>query len=167
MPLPPRRLPGRQESLEIEAVGRQAGDAKRRERRGRAWRRDDREAELDRLGDKFIAGIGNERRPGVGDQRQRLPFRDAFQRARARLGGVVLMIRRERPLNAVAREQRARHAGVLGQDRIGAGQDRQSPQRHVGEVANRRRHDVKTGIERRRRQELRRQCERFGSSDPS
>ena len=69
-----------------------------------------------------------------------------LQRARARLGGVVLMIGRERPLNAVTREQRARHAGVLGQDRIGAGEDRQSPQRHVGEVANRRRHDIKPGI---------------------
>ena len=47
--LPPRRLPGRQESLEIETVGRQTGDAKGRERRGRAWRGGDGEALRDRL----------------------------------------------------------------------------------------------------------------------
>ena len=142
--LPPRRPPGRQETLEKEPVGRQAGDAKRRERRGGARRGDDGEALLDRFGDQLIAGIGNERRSGVGNERQRLPFGDASERARASLGGVVLVVGRERPLNAVAREQRARYAGVFGQDRVGAGQDRKRPQRHVGEVANRRRHNVKT-----------------------
>ena len=59
----------------------------------------------DRLGDQLIAGIGNERRSGVGNQRQRLPFGDPSQRARARLGGVVLVVGRERRLDPVAREQ--------------------------------------------------------------
>ena len=112
----------------------------------------DGEALLDRFRHKLIAGIGNERRARVGNQSQSLTFANASERPRASLGGVVLMIGRERPLNPVARQQRARHPGVLGQDCIGAGQDRQSPQRHVGEVANRRRDDVKTRIERRRGQ---------------
>ena len=89
------------------------------------------------------------------------------QRARARLGGVVLVIGRERRLDPVAREQRARYAGVLGQDRIRAGQNRQRPQRHVGEVADRRRDDVKAGIERRPGQNRVADDERFDSSDPS
>ena len=96
----------------------------------------------DRLGDQLEAGVGDERRAGVGDQRQRLALRDALQRARARLGGVVLVIGRERRLDPVAGEQRARDAGVLGEDRVGAGEDRERPQRHVAEIADRRRDDV-------------------------
>ena len=150
--LPPRGLPGGQESLESEAVGGQAGDAKGRERRRRSRRDRDGEALRDRLRHKPIAGIGNERRPGVGDQRQRLALGDALERPRTGLGGVVLVVGRERPLDAIAREQRARNAGVLGQNPVGPGQDRQSPERHVHEVADRRRHDIEARTERRGRQ---------------
>src|SRR6185312_4429145 len=108
--LPPRRLPGRQESLEKEAVGGQARDAKGRERRRRPRRDRDREAPRDRLRDELIARIGNERRPGVGDERQRLSAGDAPERPRASLGGVVLVVGRERPLDAITRKQRARNA---------------------------------------------------------
>ena len=144
---PPRRPLGRKESLEIKPVGRQAGDAKGGERGGRARRGGDREAKGYRLGDKLIAGIGDQRSSGVGNERQGLTFGDAPNRARPSLGGIVLVVRRERRLNSVAREQGSRDAGVLGQDRVGAGQHCESAQCHVGEVADRRRHDVKPGAQ--------------------
>ena len=141
--LPPRGPLGRQESLEEETVGRQTGDAKGGERGGRARRGADREAEGDRFGDELIAGIGNQRSSGVGNERQGLPFGDASKRARANLGGIVLMVGRERRLNSITREQGSRNAGVLGQNPVGASQDRERAQRHVGEVADWRRHDIK------------------------
>ena len=96
----------RQESLEKEPVGRQAGDAERGERRGGAGRGGHREARSDGLGDQLVAGIGNQRRAGVGNQRQRLPRRRcARRRARPHFGGVVLVVRRKRRLDAVTREQ--------------------------------------------------------------
>ncbi len=91
---------------------------------------------------RLIAGVGDQRRAGVGDQRQRLALPHAPKRARARLGGVVLVIGDERGLDRVVVEQPARDAGVLGEDRIGGGERLERPNGDVAEVADRRRDDV-------------------------
>ena len=94
-PLAPRGAPGRQKALEKEAVGRQAGDAERGERRGSAGSGGDRESRGDGLGDQLDS---RDRRssgvPASEISASAWPSRDAPERARARLGGVVLVIGR-------------------------------------------------------------------------
>ena len=97
----------------------------------------------DRLATELEAGIGDQRRAGIGYQRHRLALARCAGAARPRLGGVVLVIGRERRLDAVAREQLARDAGVLGQDRIRRRRGSPAPAAYVAEVADRRRDDVK------------------------
>ena len=63
---------GRQEAFEEETVGRQAGDIQRRQHRRGAGDRRHRVARVLRRAHQLVAGIGNQRRAGVGDQRDRL-----------------------------------------------------------------------------------------------
>jgi hypothetical protein len=95
------------------------------------------------------AGIGDQRRAGVGNQRQRFAFGEARDEARADLRRVVLVIGDERRGDLVTLQQTARDAGVLGQDRVGRRQRRQRPERDVGEIADRRRHDIEARRDRR------------------
>ena len=92
---------GRKPSKKNRSVG-SAGDAERGQHRRRARQRGDRVAGLARRAHQLVAGIGNQRRAGVGDQRDGFAARRAapaiFGRASA---GVVLVIGRERRGDAV------------------------------------------------------------------
>jgi hypothetical protein len=80
--------------------------------------------------------------PRVGDERDVAAARELGERARAALFLVVL-VQRDRPrADAVAIEQHARVARVLREHERGLAQHAQRAQRHVLEVADRRRDEV-------------------------
>ena len=138
-----RRLFGRQKALEEKAVGRQAGGSERGQHRRSAGHRNDSEARLDRFAHQFVAGIGNKRRAGIGDQRDRLAFGQAGENFRAGLGRVVLVIRRERCRDAVMLGELAGDAAVLAGDDVGGGENFQSAQTDIAQVSDRRRDQIK------------------------
>ena len=137
-----RARPRRQEALEYEPLG---GKARHRDERGqgrRAGHRHDRHAGGERATDQMVARIGDSRRARVGDERHRragLEPRDEGRRPLA-LDGVV--VAGERARDAVALEERARAARVLGGDEIDLAEDAQRPQGHVLQVADRGGDDV-------------------------
>ena len=148
---PPRGAPRRQETLEEEPVGRQAGDAESRERRRGAGRRRDGEARGDRFGDEFVAGIGDQWGSRVGDERQRLALGHALQRAWPRFRGVVFVVRPKGGVDPVMSEKYPRKAGVLGQNSVRRGEHGERAQRHVAEIADRSGDDVEPRRQRRGR----------------
>ena len=87
---PAGRSPGLrgQEPLEAEPVHRQAGDRERGEHRRRARDAGDRDARLDRRGHQPVAGVGDARHAGVGDQHDPVA---AEERLEQRLGAEVLV----------------------------------------------------------------------------
>ena len=85
-------------------------------------------AGLARRAHQLVAGIGNQRRAGIGDQRDRFAVGKPRQQLRPRLGGVVLVIGRQRRRDAVMLEQLAGDAGVLAGDDVGGGQHFQRAQ---------------------------------------
>ena len=64
-------------------------------------------------------------------------FGEPRQQLRPRLGGVVVVIGRQRRRDAVMVEQLAGDAGVLAGDQVGAGQHLQRPHGDVAQVADR------------------------------
>ena len=92
----PRRLLRRQESFEEEPVGRQRAHHQRREHRGGARHRRHARALLARRAHELVAGVGDQRGAGVGDQRHRRALGEPRQQPGPGLGGVVVVIGRER-----------------------------------------------------------------------
>ncbi len=149
-PRPARALLGRQESREQERIGRQPGAAKRRQQRAGARQARHAMVFVQTIAHQLVAGIGYERRAGVADQRYRLAARQLGQDARALALGVVLVIGAQRSRDGIVRQQRTAVAGILAVDHIGPRQGGQRAQGDVGEVADRRRHQIEP-----RRQSLR------------
>ncbi len=87
------------------------------------------------------AGIGHERRAGIGDERDELPPRMRATSSPARAPFVVLVQADKRCRDAVALQQHVCVARVLARDRVGAAQRVEHAQRHVLQVADRRRAD--------------------------
>ena len=75
------------------------------------------------------AGIGDERRAGIRNKRNRGAVGEPAQQQRPRLRRVVFVIGRLRRRDAVAVEQFARDTGVLAGDQIGAGERFERAQR--------------------------------------
>ena len=73
----------RQEALEAEPVDRQPGDRQRRRHRGRPRHRGDGHAGVDRGPHQPVAGIGDRRHSGVGEQQHRSPPGQRGRPARA------------------------------------------------------------------------------------
>ena len=96
------------------------------------------------------ARIGNERRAGVGHQRDRLARGEPRQELRPRRRGVVLVVGRQRRRDAVVVEQLPRDPRVLAGDQVGRGEGLQRPQRDVAQVADRGGDEVQPGGEPRR-----------------
>ena len=101
----PRRLLRRQEALEEEPVGRQRAHHQRREHRGRARQRRHARALLARRAHQLVAGVGDQRRAGIGNQRNGRAFGEPRQQLRPRLGGVVVVIGRQRGGDGVVVER--------------------------------------------------------------
>ncbi len=91
------------------------------------------------------SGIGNQRRAGIRNQRDGGAVGEPAQQHRPRLGGIVLVIGRERRCDGVAVEQFAGDAGVLAGDQVGAGERFQRAQRDVAEIADRGGNDMQPG----------------------
>ena len=142
----------RQEAREQERVGRQSDAGQGGERGRRTGNARDHDPFIERLAHQLVAGIGDQRRAGVGDQRHRLPGAEPRDQPRALPLGVVLVIRRELAAQAEMRQQLLRVARVLGGDQIGAGEHRERAKRDVGEIADRRRHEIEAGRQRPRDQ---------------
>ena len=143
--LAPRGVLGRQKAFEEEAVGRQAGDAERGEHRRGAGDRRHRGAGVLRGAHQPVARIGDQRGAGIGHQRDRAAVAEASEDFRPRRLRIVVVIGRERRLDAVAVEQPGGDAGVLARDEIGSRQRLQRPQRDVGEVSDRGGHQIEPG----------------------
>ncbi len=143
-PRAPRLLPRRQESFEEEPVGRQARARDRRHHRGGARHGSHHVAGGLRLPHQLEAGIGDQRRAGVGHERHRVAGIEPRQQLRPCRGGVVVVIGDERRVQAIAVEQPVGHASVLAGHHVDAGQDFERTQRHVPKIADRGRHEIQS-----------------------
>ncbi len=147
-----RRWPsfgGRKPSKKNRSVGRPATASAASAADG-AGHRVDGVTGLARRAHQLEARIGNERRAGVGDERDRFAGGEPRQELRPRRRGVVLVVGRQRRRDAVVVEQLAGDAGVLAGDHVGRGERLQRPQRDVAQVADRGGDEVQSGGEPRR-----------------
>ncbi len=109
---------GRQETLEGEAVARQSADRQRGHGCAGAGNRDHRNAGAACGAHQNEARIGDQRRAGVGDQRQRLTVPQLFDQALAELAFVVFMQRDHRPADSEVAQQLLAGPRVFGTDAI-------------------------------------------------
>ena len=144
----PRTAFLRQEAFEEEAVGRQARHDERRQHGGRPRNRGDLDPGRQRFLNQLIARIGDERRAGVGDEREPRAVLEARDEMRAHHARIVLVIGDERRGYAVMREQRPRDARVLGDHRIGRREGFQRAEGDVPQIADRRRDEIEAGRDR-------------------
>ena len=147
---PARAVLRRQEALEEEPVGRQAGDGERGKRRRWAWHRAHGQSGFADGANELETRIGNQRRAGVGHERDRFAGGEPRQELRPRRHGVVLVVRRQRRRDAVVVEQLPGHPRVLAGDHVGRREGLQRPQRDVAQVADRGGDEVQSGGEPRR-----------------
>jgi len=137
-----RPRPAGQEALEDEALGREARHRDERGRRRRTRDRHDRDAGRQRATHQVISGIRDPRRTRVGDERHRRAGLEPRHEGRRPLALDGVVVAGERARDAVALEQRARAARVLGGDEVDLAEDAQRPQGHVLQVADRGGDDV-------------------------
>ena len=95
------------------------------------------------------AGIGDERRAGVRHQRDGGACGEPRDELRPRLGGVVVVVGRERRGDAVMVDELAGDPRVLAGDQVGGGQHLQRPQGDVAQVADRGGDEMQAGRQRR------------------
>ena len=145
---PPRCRARWQKAGEQKYVGRQAGQDQRGHRRGRPRRRRHRQVFGQRRPHQLEAGIGDERRAGVGNQRQPVTAAQRLEHGGPYPVGVVVVIGVERRSDAKPGEQAAGDPGVLAQDAVDIAQHPEPAQRDVAEIADRRRDEMKTGRQR-------------------
>ena len=139
-----RARPGsaRQEALEDEALGREARHRDEGGERRRTGHGHDRDAGGERPAHQVIAGIRDPRRAGVGDERDRRAGPEPLDESRRALALDGVVVAGERARDAVALEERARAARVLGGDEIDLAEHAQRPQGDVLQVADRGGDDV-------------------------
>ena len=141
-PLPPFAPASREEALEAPARpgdprGHQPGEDRRGPGDGHHA------ATFGRPGrHEAGAGIGNERRAGVRDEREVAPRPQVCQEPGKRRGLVARMVRDEVRRDPMASEEPARDPGVLRGDERHRAQDFERSQRDVTKVADGRRDDV-------------------------
>jgi hypothetical protein len=136
-----------QEAGEEEAVARQAGKDERGERRRGAGQRRDRQPFLDRGPHQLEARVRDERRPGVGDERDPAALAEPVEQHRADAVGIVIMIGEARRRDAMDRQKLAGDPRVLAGDEVGTAQHVERAQGDVGGIPDRRRDDVEAGLQ--------------------
>ena len=139
---PARGAARRQEALEQEPVGRQAGGHQRRQHGRGAGDREDGAALGQRRAHQLEAGIGDRGRAGVADQGHRLARREPGQQLRPRRLGIVLVVERQRPAQAQMAHQPAGHPAVLADHEVGGGEHALGAPGQVLEIADRRRDEI-------------------------
>ena len=146
----PRRLLRGQKSLEEEPVGRQRAHHQRRKHGGRAGQGRHARALLACRAHELVAGVGDQRGAGIGDERDGCALGEPCQQLGPGLGGVVVVIGRERGGDGVMVDELAGDPGVLAGDHVGRGQDFQRPHGDVAQVSDRGSDQVQAGSQRRR-----------------
>ena len=141
-----RALPCRQKPCEQESVGGQSGARERRQECAGAGQARHAMATRDGITHQLVAWIGDERRAGIADERNRLARCQLRQDARALSLGIVLVIGAQRLRNREVREQGAAVACVLAVEHVGPGKDGERPQGDVAQIADRRRHEVEAQL---------------------
>ncbi len=147
----PRRALIGQEAGEQKPVGRQARQAQGRQHAGRAGDRVNIGAGFTRDFDQAEAGVGNQRRTGVGNLRDHLPNTQALDDFRQDLRAGVVVITQQWLLQAVCRKQLCGDAGVFRQHDIGGPQNVEGAQGNVAQIADRRGDDIEAWRHRPRR----------------
>ena len=148
--LAPHRL-GRQEAFEDEPVGGQTRRRQRRDQRTGARHRHHIDPCRPRLTHQVIARIGNQWRPGIGNQRDVIARQQTGNKAATFITFVVFVARSQRRGNAEVLHQARRVPRVLGGNQCNLAKDFQGPGADVVQVADGRRHHLKrasSGIQR-------------------
>ena len=101
-----------------EPIGVEAGDDQSRQQRRRSRDRDDGNSGVYRRPHEPRAGVGNQRRPGVGHDSERVTALESPHERRRRFRLVVFVVRGARRRDGVAIEQVARVSGILGEDEL-------------------------------------------------
>jgi hypothetical protein len=105
-------------------------------------------AGLTRLPHQLVAGIGDERRAGIADQRHCLALGESGKQLRPLLFRIVIVIGDERRDDAVVAQEHGGDPGILAGDQIGSGQRCQSANRNIAEIADGRGDDMEAGRQR-------------------
>jgi len=95
--------------------------------------------------DQAMAGIGNERRAGVRNQRHSLAAPQRRQNDGSHLLGIVVVIGRKRFRNPIPCQQLSGDPSVFAEDAVGAVQHRQGAQADVSQIADRCCDEVQAG----------------------
>jgi hypothetical protein len=133
---PPGRALRRQKAFEEEPVRRQARDDERRGHGGGAGDRRNREPFGNGGLDQFVARVGDERRAGVGHERQRLTLAYPVDHTLANRVVRVLVIGDQRRGDAVVGKKRLGDPRVLCQHGVGRRKRGERPERDVLQVAD-------------------------------
>jgi hypothetical protein len=132
-----RLVLGREKPSEQEAVVGQARQRQRGERRARPRQRRHRDVRRPRLAHQPEAGIGNQRRPRIADQRHGLgPHR--LDQPRSHVIAAMVIVAPHRLAQAEMSHELAGHAGVFAGDCVAPRQGLGCPHGQVAEIANRR-----------------------------
>src|SRR6185312_1984765 len=134
---------GRQEAEKAKGIGRQAGHGQRTQQRRGARRREHRQAALASGAHQRKARIAEERRAGVGDQRHAAAAPQILEDGADQRALIVLVQRLARRADAEMLAEPGAGPRVLAVDHVGRGQGLEPTQRHVAQIADRRRHDMK------------------------
>ncbi|MNL07645.1 hypothetical protein D3C87_1283300 [compost metagenome] len=134
---------GREEAFEDETVRRQARGRQRRNQCTGTRHRHHIDPRGTGLTHQVITWVGNQRRPGIGDQRHIVTGQQARNKAATFIPLVVFMAGRQRRGNAEVLHQPLRVAGVFGGNQGHLAQDLQCPRTDVVQVADGRRHHIK------------------------
>ncbi len=109
---------GREESDEAEIIAREAGCGKRGQKSRGSRQRDDRNSMLDRGGNDPVTGVGNQRRPGIAHESDRLAALQGINQFRGPAGFIVLVIAQERLADFKVLEQFLCLAGVFARNDV-------------------------------------------------
>ena len=129
----------RKKTGEVELIGGQAGDNQAGKKRRWAGKSFDANGRPDGRSHNAIAGVGKERRTGIGDQGARFALLEAFDQVFSAIGFVVLVIADEASLNAIVIEQPSGGASIFAGDPISLFQKADGAVRNVFKVADGRR----------------------------
>ena len=89
-----------------------------------------------------VARIRDQRRARVGHQRDRVAGADPLDQTWPGAGGIVLVVTGEARLDLMNRQQFGGSSSVFAGDHVGAAENLQAAQGHIGGIADRCRHNI-------------------------
>ena len=128
----------RQEAAEVKLVGGQAGADQPGKQSGRAWDRFNPDAEVSGTANDAEARVGQQRRSGVGDERDALPGLKPRKDLGSPLRFVVFVVAHRLGGDAVVMQQVARSTCVFARNPVDFLENPHRPVRDVLKIADRR-----------------------------